>query len=137
MATRRLWPGVGRLFTIGTMLGRGRRAYSASLAFAEVLRLPSNQRTKLVFPLQELQRFLVPGSNPDLHLKIFDPTLDDIARAESIFTASARNRIDYVSSAVRLDHAPDLRCPEVSGGSPRRSWSFGRNFAVTPCLVTK
>uniref|UniRef100_A0A8D2A6K0 GTP-binding protein 8 n=2 Tax=Sus scrofa TaxID=9823 RepID=A0A8D2A6K0_PIG len=113
MATRRLWPGVGRLFTIGTMLGRGRRAYSASLAFAEVLRLPSNQRTKLVFPLQELQRFLVPGSNPDLHLKIFDPTLDDIARAESIFTASARNRIDYVSSAVRLDHAPDLRCPEV------------------------
>uniref|UniRef100_A0A5G2QC99 GTP-binding protein 8 n=1 Tax=Sus scrofa TaxID=9823 RepID=A0A5G2QC99_PIG len=112
MATRRLWPGVGRLFTIGTMLGRGRRAYSASLAFAEVLRLPSNQRTKLVFPLQELQRFLVPGSNPDLHLKIFDPTLDDIARAESIFTASARNRIDYVSSAVRLDHAPDLRCPE-------------------------
>ncbi|XP_022406751.1 GTP-binding protein 8 isoform X3 [Delphinapterus leucas] len=112
MAARRLWFDVGWLFAMGAELGSGRRAYCTSQAFAEVLRLPSKQLTKLVFPLQELERHFVPGSRPDLHLKIFNPSLDDIARAESVFTASSRNRIEYLSSAVRLDHAPDLRRPE-------------------------
>lgn len=113
MAARRLWFDVGWLFAMGAELGSGRRAYCTSQAFAEVLRLPNKQLTKLVFPLQELERHFVPGSRPDLHLKIFNPSLDDIARAESVFTASSRNRIEYLSSAVRLDHAPDLRRPEV------------------------
>ncbi|XP_067595000.1 GTP-binding protein 8 isoform X1 [Pseudorca crassidens] len=113
MAARRLWFDVGWLFAMGAELGSGRRAYCTSQAFTEVLRLPSKQLTKLVFPLQELERHFVPGSRPDLHLKIFNPSLDDIARAESVFTASSRNRIEYLSSAVRLDHAPDLRRPEV------------------------
>uniref|UniRef100_A0A8C6B9F6 GTP-binding protein 8 n=1 Tax=Monodon monoceros TaxID=40151 RepID=A0A8C6B9F6_MONMO len=112
MAAQRLWFDVGWLFAMGAELGSGRRAYCTSQAFAEVLRLPSKQLTKLVFPLQELERHFVPGSRPDLHLKIFNPSLDDIARAESVFTASSRNRIEYLSSAVRLDHAPDLRRPE-------------------------
>ncbi|XP_007121589.2 GTP-binding protein 8 isoform X2 [Physeter macrocephalus] len=112
MAARRLRLDVGRLFAMGAELGSGRRAYCTSQAFAEVLRLPSKQLTKLVFPLQELERHFVPGSKPDLHLKIFNPSLDDIARAESVFTASSWNRIEYLSSAVRLDHAPDLRRPE-------------------------
>nr|XP_058919670.1 GTP-binding protein 8 isoform X1 [Kogia breviceps] len=113
MAARRLRLDVGRLFAMGAELGSGRRANCTFQAFAEVLRLPSKQLTKLVFPLQELERHFVPGSRPDLHLKIFDPSLDDIARAESVFTASSWNRIEYLSSAVRLDHAPDLRRPEV------------------------
>ncbi|XP_057552504.1 GTP-binding protein 8 isoform X2 [Hippopotamus amphibius kiboko] len=113
MAARGLPPGVGRLFAMRAELGSGRRAYSTSQAFTEVLRLPSKQLTKLVFPLQELERHLAPGSKPDFHPKIFDPSLEDIGRAETIFTAAARNRIEYVSSAVRLDHAPDLRRPEV------------------------
>ncbi|XP_069409466.1 GTP-binding protein 8 [Ovis canadensis] len=113
MAAHRLRPCVGRLFGMGPELGSGRRAYSAFQAFTEVLRLPSKQLTKLVFPLQELHGHFVPGSRPDLHLNIFHPSLEDIARAESFFTASARNRIEYLTSAVRLDHAPDLRRPEV------------------------
>ncbi|KAG3271463.1 hypothetical protein H1C71_024264, partial [Ictidomys tridecemlineatus] len=74
---------------------------------------PKKQLTKLVYPLQELEQHLVPDSRPDLHLRVFDPSLEDISRAESVFASSARNRIEYVSSAVRLDHAPDLSRPEV------------------------
>ncbi|XP_006074084.1 GTP-binding protein 8 isoform X3 [Bubalus bubalis] len=112
MAAHRLRQSVGRLFAMGTELGSGRRDFSAFQAFTEVLRLPSKQLTKLVFPLQELHGHFVPGSRPDLHLNIFHPSLEDIARAESFFTASARNRIEYLTSAVRLDHAPDLHRPE-------------------------
>ncbi|XP_045363148.1 GTP-binding protein 8 isoform X1 [Camelus bactrianus] len=113
MAARRLRSGLGQLFATRTALGRGRRAYNTSQAFAEVLRLPSKQLTKLVFPLQELERHLVPGSRPDFHLKTFDPSLEDIAKSDGVFTATVRNRIEYLSSAVSLDHAPDLLCPEV------------------------
>nr|XP_004672384.2 GTP-binding protein 8 isoform X1 [Jaculus jaculus] len=88
-------------------------APSTSRVFAEVLRLPQRQLMKLVYPLRELEQHLVPDSRPDLQQSIFDPSLDDIGRAESVFVATARNRIEYVSSAVRLEHAPDLRQPEV------------------------
>ncbi|KAL2805109.1 GTP-binding protein 8 isoform 2, partial [Daubentonia madagascariensis] len=101
-----------RLFEMPAARGRRGRAYSTTPAFAEVLQLPKRQLTKLLYPLQELERYLAPDTRSDLHLKIFDPSLEDIARAETIFTATARNRIDYLSSAVRLDHAPDLLWPE-------------------------
>ncbi|XP_049641763.1 GTP-binding protein 8 [Suncus etruscus] len=87
--------------------------HSTSQGFAEMLRLPKDQMTKLVFPLQELQRHLIPDSKSSFHLNIFDPNLKDISRAESFFTATATNRIEYVSSAVRVDHAPSLPRPEV------------------------
>lgn len=113
MAAPRLLPGMGRLIEMPAALGRWSRAYSKSHAFREVLQLPKMELTKLVFPLQELQRHLHPDARPDLlQLRIFDPCLEDIGRAESFFTATPRNRIQYVSSAVRLDHAPDLPRPE-------------------------
>ncbi|XP_024433823.1 GTP-binding protein 8 [Desmodus rotundus] len=113
MAAPVLLPGLGRLFEMPAALVRVSRAYSKPQAFTEVLQLPKRQLTKFVFPLQELQRHLLSDSTSDLHLKIFDPSLQDIARADSFFTATASNRIEYVSSAVRLDHAPDLPRPEV------------------------
>ncbi|KAF5923959.1 GTP-binding protein 8 [Diceros bicornis minor] len=113
MAAPGLWPGMGRLLEMPAALRRMSRPYSTFQAFAEVLRLPKQQLTKLVFPLQDLERQLVPDSKSELHLKIFDPNLEEIARAESIFTATPRNRIEYLSSAERLDHAPDLPRPEV------------------------
>ena len=113
MAAPVLLPGLGRLFEMPTALVRVSRAYSKPQAFTKVLQLPKRQLTKFVFPLQELQRHLLSDSTSDLHMKIFDPSLQDIARADSFFTATASNRIEYVSSAVRLDHAPDLPRPEV------------------------
>ncbi|XP_021574758.1 GTP-binding protein 8 isoform X2 [Carlito syrichta] len=104
--------GAERFLETPAVLGRLSRPYSMSQTLAEVLQLPKKQLTKLLYPLQELERHLAPDTGPDLHLRIFDPSLEDIARAESIFTATVRNRIDYLSSAVRIDHAPDLSRPE-------------------------
>ncbi|XP_012507694.1 PREDICTED: GTP-binding protein 8 isoform X2 [Propithecus coquereli] len=112
MAAPRLRRATQRLFAMSAVRGRLRRVYSTSHAFAEVLQLPKKQMTKLLYPLQELEQYLAPDSRSDLHLRIFDPSLETIARADTIFTATARNRIDYLSSAVRLDHAPDLPWPE-------------------------
>ncbi|XP_004577956.2 GTP-binding protein 8 [Ochotona princeps] len=113
MAARGLRLGVGRLSEVPAALRGVGRASSSSQAFAEVLRLPRRQLTKLVFPLQELEQYLAPDARADLRLRIFDPSPEDISKAESFFAAGAGNRIEYVSSAVRLDHAPDLRRPEV------------------------
>ncbi|XP_074260482.1 GTP-binding protein 8 isoform X1 [Saimiri boliviensis] len=102
-----------KLFEMLAVLGRLSRCQSTSQAFAEVLRLPKQRLRKLLYPLQEVERYLAPDSRKDLHLRIFNPSPEDIARAESVFTATEHNRIDYVSSAVRIDHAPDLLRPEV------------------------
>lgn len=105
---------MGRFSEMAPALGLWPRVYSTFPAFAEVLRLPQKQLTKVVYPLRELERHLVADTGPDLLQKrLFDPSLEDIARAESIFAATARNRIEYFSSAVRLDHAPSLQQPEV------------------------
>lgn len=114
MAATRLWHRMGRLLEIASALGPWPRVYSTSPAFAEVLRMPQKQLRKVVYPLRELEQHLVADSRPGLiEQRLFDPSLEDIGRAESIFAATARNRIEYLSSAVRLDHAPSLRQPEV------------------------
>ncbi|XP_059247953.1 GTP-binding protein 8 isoform X2 [Mustela nigripes] len=89
-----------KLLELTGALRRVNRACSTFQTFAEVLRLPKRQMTKLAFPLQELQRHLTPDARLDLHVKIFDPSLEDISKAESVFTATGRNRIEYLSSAV-------------------------------------
>lgn len=114
MAAARLRHRMGRLLEIAPTLGPWPRIYSTSPAFADVLRLPQKQLTKVVYPLRELEQYLVADSRAGLiEQKLFDPSFEDIGRAESIFAATARNRIEYLSSAVRLDHAPSLQQPEV------------------------
>uniref|UniRef100_A0A2I3HL90 GTP-binding protein 8 n=1 Tax=Nomascus leucogenys TaxID=61853 RepID=A0A2I3HL90_NOMLE len=126
MAAPGLRLGAERLFEMPAVLERLSRSNSTSQAFAEVLRLPKQQLRKLLYPLQEVERFLAPDGRQNLHLRIFDPSLEDIARADNVFTATERNRIDYVSSAVRIDHAPDLPRPEVRGDSQRANRCPGR-----------
>ncbi|XP_075819642.1 GTP-binding protein 8 [Microtus pennsylvanicus] len=114
MAAAGLWRRTGRLLEMAPARGGWPRLYSTSPAFADVLRLPQKQLTKIVYPLRELAQYLVTDTGPGLlEQRLFDPSLEDIARAESVFEATARNRIDYLSSAVRLDHAPSLQQPEV------------------------
>ncbi|XP_034514307.1 GTP-binding protein 8 isoform X4 [Ailuropoda melanoleuca] len=113
MTARALRLATGKLLELPAALGRLNRACRTFQTFAEVLRLPTRQMMKLAFPLQELQRQLTPDSRLHLHVKTFDPSLEDISKAESVFMTTGRNRIEYVSSAVRLDHAPDLSHPEV------------------------
>ncbi|XP_005074813.1 GTP-binding protein 8 isoform X1 [Mesocricetus auratus] len=114
MAAAGQWHRMGRLFEKAPALGRWPRVYSTSSAFAEVLRLPQKQLTKVVYPLREMAQYLVGDTGSGLiEQRLFDPSLEDIARAESVFEATDRNRIEYLSSAVRLDHAPSLQQPEV------------------------
>uniref|UniRef100_A0A2K5PGN3 GTP-binding protein 8 n=1 Tax=Cebus imitator TaxID=2715852 RepID=A0A2K5PGN3_CEBIM len=113
MAVSGLRLGAEKLFEMPAVLGRLSRCQSTSQAFAEVLRLPKQQLRKLLYPLQEVERYLAPDRRQDLHLRIFNPSPEDIARAESVFKATEHNRIEYVSSAIRMDHAPDLLRPEV------------------------
>ncbi|XP_074070621.1 GTP-binding protein 8 [Macrotis lagotis] len=91
----------------------GARAQVGPAAVAQVLRLPESRRKRLVFPLQELEGRMAPGAGAKLHVRTFDPSLEDIARAETAFRSAPRHRIDYVSSAERLDHAPAPARPEV------------------------
>uniref|UniRef100_A0A2K6NIG0 GTP-binding protein 8 n=1 Tax=Rhinopithecus roxellana TaxID=61622 RepID=A0A2K6NIG0_RHIRO len=121
--------GAERLFEMPAVLERLSRSNSTSQAFAEVLRLPKQQLRKLLYPLHEVERFLAPDRRQDLHLRIFDPSPEDIARADKVFTATEGNRIDYVSSAVRIDHAPDLFRPE--GHTKKMNFfKVGKHFTV-------
>ncbi|KAI1242279.1 hypothetical protein IHE44_0005798 [Lamprotornis superbus] len=72
--------------------GAAGRALPPLAALSQVLRLERSRRTAIVFPLQKLERYLAPGT--------------DTARSDR------GHPIDYVSSAVRMDHAPPLALPE-------------------------
>uniref|UniRef100_K7F2M0 GTP-binding protein 8 n=1 Tax=Pelodiscus sinensis TaxID=13735 RepID=K7F2M0_PELSI len=88
------------------------RSSTKNASFSEVLQLEDKKLTGLVFPLQGLEKYLTPGVNT-ASFRTFNPSLDDIHRAEALFKPSSKHVIDYFSSAVRMDHAPQLSQPEV------------------------
>lgn len=47
--------------------------------------------------------------------QLFHPSVEDMARAEKLFHSSPTHKIDYYTSAERMDHVPALKAPEVSG----------------------
>lgn len=46
--------------------------------------------------------------------QLFHPSLEDMTEAEKLFCSSSSHKIDYYTSAERMDHAPALKAPEVS-----------------------
>uniref|UniRef100_A0A8D0GI96 GTP-binding protein 8 n=1 Tax=Sphenodon punctatus TaxID=8508 RepID=A0A8D0GI96_SPHPU len=81
-------------------------------SFSEVLQLQEKKLTGVTFPLQDLEKYLDPSVNTK-SFYIFNPSCNDIYRAEAIFRPSDKHVIDYFTSAVRMDHAPQLLPPEV------------------------
>ncbi|NXH15288.1 GTPB8 protein, partial [Bucco capensis] len=81
-------------------------------SLSQVLRLERSRRIGIVFPLQKLERYLLPGADT-APFRLFQPGLAALQRAETLFRSSRDHVIDYVSSAVRMDHAPALTLPEV------------------------
>ncbi|NWI49597.1 GTPB8 protein, partial [Calyptomena viridis] len=79
---------------------------------SRVLRLEQSRRTGIMFPLQKLERHLAPGTDTT-RFHLFQPGLAALERAESLFRSGQGHPIDYVSSAVRMDHAPPPALPEV------------------------
>ncbi|XP_042644318.1 GTP-binding protein 8 [Tyto alba] len=92
--------------------GAAGRSPPALAALAQVLRLERSRRTDLVFPLRKLERCLAPGADT-APFRLFQPGLPALQRAEAFFRADRDHLIDYVSSAVRMDHAPPSTLPEV------------------------
>lgn len=45
--------------------------------------------------------------------QLFHPSLEDMIKAEKLFCSSPSHRIDYYTSAERMDHIPALKQPEV------------------------
>lgn len=90
-------------------------------SFSEVQQLPEKQFSAITFPLQDLARFLSPNVDTS-SFYIFRPNKNDIQRAEIFFIPSQQHIIDYSTSAVRMDHAPQMSEPEVR--SMKRRFHF-------------
>ncbi|XP_030332412.1 GTP-binding protein 8 [Strigops habroptila] len=94
------------------LLRAGGRSAPPLAALAQVLRLEQSRRTGLLFPLQKLERYLAPGTDTS-RFRLFQPGLPALQRAEELFKSGRDHPIDYLSSAVRMAHAPALALPEV------------------------
>ncbi|XP_070606061.1 GTP-binding protein 8 isoform X1 [Erythrolamprus reginae] len=81
-------------------------------SFTDVQQLPETQFTAITFPLQDLAKFLSPNVDKS-SFYTFKPNQNDIQTAEMFFIPSQRHIIDYSTSAVRMDHAPEMPQPEV------------------------
>ncbi|XP_013918891.1 PREDICTED: GTP-binding protein 8-like [Thamnophis sirtalis] len=86
-------------------------------SFTEVQQLPEKQFTAITFPLQDLAKFLSPNVDRSSFC-IFKPNQKDIQTAERFFIPSRQHIIDYSTSAVRMDHAPEMPEPEESADGP-------------------
>lgn len=77
--------------------------------------MPEKRLRGLLFPFTALEASLAPGAQLG-EFSLFQPSVGDIARAEQLFIPSPKHHIDYLTSAVRMDHAPGIQQPEVSMG---------------------
>ncbi|XP_036964789.1 GTP-binding protein 8 [Acanthopagrus latus] len=66
----------------------------------------------LLYPFKELEAYL-DRSIDRTPFQHFHPSLEDMIRAEKLFCSSPSHKIDYYTSAERLDHVPALTQPEV------------------------
>ncbi|XP_051761652.1 GTP-binding protein 8 isoform X2 [Ctenopharyngodon idella] len=90
------------------VLQRGHRLASIK----HVCLLPERRRQGLLYPFSGLVEHLSSQVN-QTEFNIFHPSLEELRQAEILFTPSSKHVIDYSTSAVRMDHVPILKQPEV------------------------
>lgn len=78
----------------------------------KVTSLPPKKLRSLLYPFSELEAYL-DRSMDRTQFQLFDPSLEDMIEAEKLFHSSPSHKIDYYISAERMEHAPDLKQPEV------------------------
>uniref|UniRef100_A0A3Q4GPV7 Uncharacterized protein n=1 Tax=Neolamprologus brichardi TaxID=32507 RepID=A0A3Q4GPV7_NEOBR len=82
----------------------------------KVTSLTPKKLRSLLYPFSELEAYLNRCVKQGWFLfQLFDPTLEDMIEAEKLFHSSPSHKIDYYISAERMEHAPDLKQPEVRG----------------------
>ncbi|XP_015226819.1 PREDICTED: GTP-binding protein 8 [Cyprinodon variegatus] len=74
--------------------------------------LPPKKMQSLLYPFRGLEEHL-DRSVDRMQFQLFHPSVEDMMEAEKLFCSSPTHRIDYYTSAERLDHAPALKQPEV------------------------
>ncbi|KAM3608364.1 uncharacterized protein V6R79_023891 [Siganus canaliculatus] len=82
----------------------------ASLQKAKTL--PPKKVQSLLYPFSELEGYL-DRSVDRTPFQLFHPSLEDMLQAEKLFCSAASHKIDYYTSAERMDHVPVMRQPEV------------------------
>lgn len=90
------------------VLQRGHRLASIK----HVCQLSERKRQSLLYPFSDLEGHLSSQVN-QAQFKIFHPSLEELRQAETLFTPSSKHVINYSTSAVRMDHVPILKQPEV------------------------
>ncbi|XP_063298403.1 GTP-binding protein 8 isoform X1 [Pelobates fuscus] len=88
------------------------RAVSNHASMQSIAKLQERKINKLIFPITDLEKFLGPGVDTT-YFRLFNPSLEQIVKAEELFRSSGKHVIDYYTSAVRMDHTPSLTQPEV------------------------
>nr|XP_015194506.1 PREDICTED: GTP-binding protein 8 isoform X1 [Lepisosteus oculatus]XP_015194507.1 PREDICTED: GTP-binding protein 8 isoform X1 [Lepisosteus oculatus] len=96
--------------TISVIFSR-QGAHSLS-SFRQAAQMPEKKLQGLVFPFSELESHLSSRVSKT-NFQLFQPSFEDIERAEALFSPSKKHKIDYFTSAVRMDHAPVITQPEV------------------------
>ncbi|XP_030643126.1 GTP-binding protein 8 [Chanos chanos] len=91
---------------------RATRGVHSLASVQSACQLPEKKRQGLLFPFSELQPYLDRQVDPG-SFQLFLPSVEDLRHAEKLFTPTAKHQINYFTSAVRTDHAPVLKQPEV------------------------
>nr|XP_020462141.1 GTP-binding protein 8 [Monopterus albus]XP_020462142.1 GTP-binding protein 8 [Monopterus albus]XP_020462143.1 GTP-binding protein 8 [Monopterus albus] len=74
--------------------------------------LPPKKVQSLLYPFSELETYL-DRSVDRTQFQLFHPSVEDMVKAEKLFSSSPSHKIDYYISAERMDHVPALEQPEV------------------------
>ncbi|GAA6104818.1 GTP-binding protein 8 [Tachysurus ichikawai] len=95
----------------GVRLVSTRQAHELA-SLRHVSMLPEEKRVGLLYPFSRLDSHLSRQVDKT-RFYLFQPDLEDLERAERLFTPSHKHQIFYSSSAVRIDHVPEPTQPEV------------------------
>ncbi|XP_062312504.1 GTP-binding protein 8 [Osmerus eperlanus] len=74
--------------------------------------LPQRKLQALLFPFSDLEAHLA-GSVDRSQFQLFQPSMEALTLAEKLFSPSPSHKMDYLASAVRMEHTPNLNQPEV------------------------
>ncbi|XP_067372959.1 GTP-binding protein 8 isoform X3 [Channa argus] len=73
--------------------------------------LPPKKVQSLLYPFSMLEDYL-DRSVDRMQFQLFHPSVEDMAKAEKLYCSSQSHKIDYYTSAERMDHVPTLKQPE-------------------------
>ncbi|XP_018538599.1 GTP-binding protein 8 isoform X2 [Lates calcarifer] len=91
-------------------------------------KLPTKKARSVLYPFTDLEAYL-DRSVDRTQFQLFHPSVEDMIKAEKLFVSSPSHKIDYFTSAERMDHVPALQQPE---GHTKKMNFFrvGRAFTV-------